>query len=196
LLFHPGLAANQEQAVETHSLWNRHSKQHISGPCKLKDKRHKTSARDSNSLLGSLDSMQEQKDKGKGMQQNQKQMLQDQNAQKHEVMKSLRRAWKPSLARLREISGPTFFTAFSFAEAADEVAELQAAGITLSIEPQLNPWASLAPRGVPLPAQQGALCKGPSPLWAELASDKPRLTRIAALEEDWLCANKVVFGCC
>jgi hypothetical protein len=178
MLFHPGLAANQAQVVETCNLWGGQAKQQMSAPCKPLHRRYTTTQLGSKGLTDSFTSQWQHEDNQKGKRQAE--------------MRSLRRAWKPSLTRLQ---GATFFTAFSFAEAKDELAELNAAGIKLSVGPQWNPFASLAPRGVPIPAWQGAMCKGSSPLWSELASPEPNVTQIAAMDEDWLCVNKVIFGC-
>lgn len=170
MLFHPGLAARQEQAIETECLWTRNDGRpgdaHAHGSARGRAHRKARASPQAHCGGG---------------------------------MRSLARAWQPALRRLQESPAPVFCTAFSFTEAQDEVpvlrglsaASMQARKL---VPPERNAFASLVPRAMPVPARAGAMCSGESPLWREFETGAPDLCRVLELENDWLHVNKVVFG--
>ena len=171
MLFHPGLAAEQPQVVETACLWQ-----------------HKQSASKQHAPPANL-SPNIGHQHGRHLR----------TPQKHtqSSMRSLAKAWRPALRRLQACRAPVFCTAFSFTEAADEVAvlcKITRSGQHKLVAAHANPFASLTPRAMPVPARAGAMCRGESPLWQELASEQPDVGRVLQLENDWLHVNKVIFG--
>lgn len=73
---------------------------------------------------------------------------------------------------------------------------LEAAGMQVTVLPQPNPAAAIAPRAVPLPMLYGATRKGTSPFWTALAEDPPNVGACIDMLNDWVHVNKVLLGVC
>jgi hypothetical protein len=82
------------------------------------------------------------------------------------------------------------------AEAANELAVLEQAGMRVNVLPHRNAAAAIAPRAVPLPMLYGATCKGVSPFWTALAEEAPNVGACIDMLNDWLHVNKIVLGVC